>query len=215
MDDSEGDLSKLVHQLSRQVPGLELDPDVVKDQVEAFKATEAAILKKLSVATGRGETKDEADESPIAKLVEEMKSLPSRVAERLAESGDPFRRRKMRRFHPMMMEEVMHMSGESDDPVGILMAASLVRDDAPWLYELAMEVYRAARSGDSEAIERESDRLRRFSEFAAHGPFMEEFGPGGKESHMFFMEFPRMLDHMLHHILDQKKPGKPRRFPRQ
>ena len=37
------------------------------------------------------------------------------------------------------------------------------------------------------------------------GPFMEEFGlTGGKEAHMFLMEFPRMLDHMLRRALDSK-----------
>src|SRR5437763_2688011 len=39
MDDSEGDLTKLVHQLARRVPTLELDADVFKGQVQAFKAT--------------------------------------------------------------------------------------------------------------------------------------------------------------------------------
>src|SRR5262245_32336610 len=37
MDDSEGDLIKLVNQLARRVPNLELDGDVVKGQVAAFK----------------------------------------------------------------------------------------------------------------------------------------------------------------------------------
>ena len=41
MDDSEGDLTKLVGQLARRVPGLELDNDVVKVQVGTFKATVA------------------------------------------------------------------------------------------------------------------------------------------------------------------------------
>ena len=79
----------------------------------------------------------------MAKLVEEMKALPSRVAERLAESGEPFRRRKLNRFHPMMFDKLMHISGGQGDPVGVLMAASMIRDKAPWLYELAMEAYRA------------------------------------------------------------------------
>ena len=96
------------------------------------------------------------------------------------------------------------MSGEPGDPVAILMAASMVRDDAPWLYELAMEVYRAVKSGDPEAIEKEMGRLHRFSEFAMQGPFMEEFGFGGRESHMFFMEFPRMLQHLLSRTLEQR-----------
>src|SRR5438876_29684 len=93
MDDSEGDLTKLVNQLARRVPNLEIDSDVVKSQVAAFKSTETALLKKLSSGGVKANTKEEVDESAVAKLAEEMKALPSRVAERLAESGDPFRRR--------------------------------------------------------------------------------------------------------------------------
>ncbi len=199
MDDSEGDLTKLVHQLARRVQNLELDADVVKTQVQSFKATEATLLKSLAM-----KAPEDSDESPVAKLAEEMKALPARVAERLAE-GEPFRRRRMRRLHPMMFEELMHMSGEPGDPAAILMAASFVRDDLPWLYELAMEVYRAVKSGDAEAIEQEMTRLRHFSEAMMHGPFMDDFGFGGKESHMFAMEFPRMLEHMLMRTLETRK----------
>ena len=91
------------------------------------------------------------------------------------------------------------------------MAASMVRDDAPWLYELAMEVYRAVKSGKTEAIERELRRLRNFSEFTMRGPFFEEFGLG-KESYIFLREFPRMLEHMLSRTLERKQP-KGRRGP--
>jgi len=201
MDDSEGDLTKLVHQLARRVQNLELDADVVKTQVQSFKATEANLLKSLATL----KAPDDSDDSPVAKLAEEMKALPSRVAERLAEGEEPFRRRRMRKFHPMMFEELVHMSGEPGDPVAILMAASLMRDDLPWLYELAMEVYRAVKSGDAEAIEGEMKRLRHFSEVMMHGPFMEEFGFGGRDSHMFAMELPRMLERMLRRTPETKK----------
>ncbi len=203
MDDSEDDLAKLVHQLARRVPSLELDPDVVKTQVQAFKSTEATLLKSLANIDGK--KPEEVEESPVAKLVEEMKALPSRVAERLADGGDPFfRRRRMRRFHPMMFEELFHMVGAPGDPVAILMAASLVRDDLPWLYELAMEVYRAVKSGNADGIERELKRLRQFSEIMTHGP-LKEFGVIGDESHFIAMEFPRMLEHMLRRNLERKK----------
>lgn len=213
MDDSEGDLTKLVNQLARRVPGLELDADVVRVQVAAFKTAEAEILKKLSPAGKKGAA-EQPEDSPVAKLLEKMKSLPSRVAERLAESDEPLvRRRRFRHFHPMMLEEMMHMAGEPGDPVGILMAASVFRDDAPWLYELVMEVYRAVKSGDSTAIETEMARLQRFSEFTARGAFMEEFGFGrDKESYMMLREFPRMLHHMLSRMLEENKPH-PRRRP--
>ena len=208
-DDSEADLTKLVYQLARRVPTLELDTDVVKVQVGAFKKAEEDILKKLAPREGKKE-KDEDEGNPIAKLVEEMKSLPSRVAERLSDGGEPFRRRRFRLMHPMMLDEMMMMTGDTSDPVGILMAASVIKDDVPWLYELAMEVYRAVKSGDPHAIDTEMNRLRRYSEFMRHGPFMDEFMMGNKETHMFCMEFPHMLERILQRSLEEKKPT-PRR----
>ena len=105
IEDSEVDLTKLVHQLAQRVPGLELDHDVVKVQVATFKKQVDAILKARTAADEKKVPNEEPEESSVAKLVEEMKALPSRVAERLAESGgDPQRRRRIRRFHPMMFE---------------------------------------------------------------------------------------------------------------
>lgn len=211
MDDSEADLTKLVNQLARRVPGLELDSDVVKTQVTAFKIAETAIFTSLR---GSSQAKKvsviPSEESSVAKLIEEMKSLPSRVAERLLDENYPPRRRS-RKLHPMMFEELFHFAGEPGDPVAILLAASLVREDMPWLYELAMEVYRAVKSGDPEAAERELSRLRRLSEMMLHGPFMEEFGR--KDNHIIAIEFPRILERSLRHALEIQQPvlKRPRR----
>ncbi|MGD0770294.1 MAG: hypothetical protein ABSB42_19090 [Tepidisphaeraceae bacterium] len=196
-------LAKLVNQLARRIPNLELDADVVRVQVQGFKAMESSILKSAVATGGKKPTADVAEETAVAKLVEEMKSLPSRVAERLAEEGSPFRRRRMMRmFHPHMLDQLIDMSGDPGDPVGILMVASVMRDDAPWLYELAMEVYRAVKSGDVEGIEREMTRLRRFSEMMMEGPFFRDFGD--KEMHMFTMELPRMLEYTLRRTLERR-----------
>lgn len=210
-DGSEEELTKLVLQLARRVPGIEPDADVVRTQVKAFRAAAEKILEKFG---GKGD-KPPAEENPMARLVEEMKSLvrdlPSRVAERMTELGDPLRRKRLRRFHPMMIDELLHMTGEPGDPIGILMAASVFRDDAPWLYELAMEAYRAAQSGDPASVKSVITRIHRFAEMMMRGPLMEDFGIGGKEMHMFMMEFPRMLEHMLHRTIEEKKPGARRR----
>jgi hypothetical protein len=211
MDDSEEDLTKLVQQLARRVPGLELDADVVKGQVQAFKATETEILKAMSAASGKKAAGETAEESSLAKLAEEIKALPSRVAERLSEAGDLPRGRR-RRLHPMMLEEVMHMAlaGEPGDPVAILMVAGLVRDDLPWLYELAMEVYRAAKSGRPADLERELKRMRRVTEMSRRGPLAMGLDEG---SHYMAMEFPRMLEHLVGRILEVKRSKAARRRP--
>ena len=215
MDDSDADLTKLIQQLARRVSGLELDLDVVKAQVRGFKAAEAEILEKVGSATIGKEDKDLLDESPIAKLVEEMKALPSRVAERLAESEEPvLRRRRPRRFHPMMIDEIIHMAGDPSDPVAILMVASMVREDAPWLYELTMEVYRAVKSGNPVVMENEIRRIQRFSETMMRGPFAEAWGLGDKESYVFLREFPRVLHHVLERTLSAQKRHPRRRSNR-
>lgn len=201
MDDSPEDLTKLVHQLARRVPGLELDPDVVSVQVATFKATEAEILKTFGSAKSG---KENAEETQVAKLVEEMKSLPSRIAERLAEANEPLRRRR-RRLHPMMFEELLHVSGNAGDPLAILMAGSLVREDAPWLYELASEAYRAAKSGDATAIKAELKRVEGFAEMGLRGSLLEDFMGGSKESHMLIIEFPHMIRHFLTRALEQER----------
>jgi uncharacterized protein (DUF4415 family) len=65
---------------------VDLDADVVRITWAAFKSKELAILKSMTAADPQ---KADAEESLIAKLAGEMKSLPSRVAERLAETEGP------------------------------------------------------------------------------------------------------------------------------
>lgn len=136
----------------------------------------------------------------IEELVAGVRAIETRIRD-LDDTPKSPSRRKMR-FHPMMFEEIMQMSGDPGDPVGILMAASMMREDAPWLYELAMEVYKAVRTGDLDVIERESRRLQRFSEMSMRGPWMRELGD--KDSHILMMEFPRMLENMLKRTLARR-----------
>ena len=215
-DDTEESLTKLVLQLARRVPGLEPDAEVVRTLVKTFKETEAKLLEKFA-----GKAVKEVrptEENMMAKFLEEMKSLvremPSRVAERVSEGGEPFRRRRIRRLHPMMLDEMMHMSGDPGDPLGLLILASTVRDDMPWLYEIMLEVYRALRSGDYGVVEREMMRLRRMSEMFMRGPLAEEMGMGGKDTHMMLMELPRMMDHMVRRCMEMKKLPRKKQSPK-
>jgi hypothetical protein len=135
-----------------------------------------------------------------------MKALPLRVVERLAEYRDPNRRRRLRHFHPMVFSEIRHMLDDPYDPIAILILVSMIRDDAPWLYELAMEVYRAIKSEDAEAIEREVRRFRRISESIIHGPLMEAFiGFDDKDIYMLIRELPGQIEGLINQMLKEKK----------
>jgi len=213
-DDSEESLTKLVLQLASRVPSLEPDAEVVLAQVRTFKATEHKLLEKMA-ETGTVEEQP-PQENLIAKFLEEMKGmvreLPSRVTERMGDRGDPIRRRRLRRFDPMMFNEIMHMGVEPDDPIGILLLASLVRDDLPWFYEIAVEAYHAIRVGDHSAAERELHRIERMSEMMVRGPFSDLLGLGDKETHMLLGEMPHMMHHLIRRSIEGKKPSRRRRI---
>ena len=197
-DDDEESLTNLIMQLLDRIPNSEPDREAVSSQVRSFIEKKNAILAEL------GEVADDDSGSPdssAAKLFEEVKliiqDLPSKVENRIAEAVDSPRRRKMRRFHPRMFDEFLMMSDESDSPVGILMVFSMVRDDAPWLYELGREFYEAVRGGNRRKIEKSHHELRQVLKMTMHHPIMEEMMMGSKSDHMFMMEMPRMIDRYM------------------
>jgi len=126
----------------------------------------------------------------LEELVASVRSLDSRIREVEDMGRSPFRRRKLsRRMHPMMFREFHHMVGERpDDPIMILVVASMFRDDLPWLYELGADAYRAIRSRHPDAATA-LHRFRRAARNLMRGPFMEEFGMD-----------PMMMDITLHEL---------------
>jgi hypothetical protein len=193
-DDKEESLTKLVIQLVRRIPGSEPDQDAILMQVKTFIDRAQKALSKLTDTKPSDESKSPETEDSIAKLFEEVKlmfqDLPSRLEERL--SDRPFRHRRHKLFHPMMFHEIDAMSSKGNDPIGLLIIASMLRDDLPWLYEIGIDAYRAFRSGDPKYIDEAVSRFQNAVEFAMHGPFIEE-----KELHMMLRELPRVLEHTI------------------
>jgi hypothetical protein len=194
--DGEEELTKLVRQLVNRIPGAEPDTEALQIQVRMFKERVEKALTNL--ASNQGPAEADPGETPVAKLFEEVKvmfqDLPSRIEKRVSE---PSRNRRLRRFHPMILEEMSGMIGaSSDDPIGLLILASLFRDDMPWLYELGMEAYRTAKTGDVKTIDESFVRFQRALEFTMHGPFIREFD-FDKEYHMIFRRLlPDLLDRL-------------------
>jgi len=204
-DDNEDSLTKLVMQLVRRIPNSEPDQDAIRMQVKAFKGKVAEILKKIDSNKDKNPVKVAVDDTSVVKLFEEVKlmfqDLPSRIEGRL----DPMRRHKMKRLHPMVLEEYLHRFSHSEDPIGFLIIISLLREDLPWLYEIGMETYKIIKTGTSDEIEKACRNFRRAVDFSTHGPLLEEF-VDSKEGFMMIRELPMILDKFIHHyLLDRKK----------
>lgn len=208
-DDDEDSLIGLVTQLSKRIPGAEPDEDVVKTQVQTFKATADKILSKLA-EPGTEAEKETPSADATAKQLEELKvmfrEMPIFLENLLSDNAGDSRSRKRRRFHPMMFKEIMHM-GETrrGDPIMILIFASLVREDAPWLYEIAMEAFRALTSGTQKSAEQIRLSIKMLKDFPMQSRMFEELMMGSKESHMLMMEGPHILERMVTMCLKNKK----------
>ena len=132
--DDEDSLTKLVFQLVNRVPNSEPDRDTIKFQVGKFKQSVATILEGIrkgeaSPPANTSSQKVQDIENSSAKLFEEIKimfqDLPSRIdRSTLSES-----RKRRRKFHPGMIDELMHFS--KNPKLGVRMALSLYRDRLP------------------------------------------------------------------------------------
>ena len=191
------------------MPSLELDGDVLRAQVKLFKETVEKMLSKIKASPHKEES---PSDSTTAKILEEMKvmvrDLPARIESRVSESTPA--RRKRRRLHPMMFERMMMGPGEDSEPIGLLIMAGLVRDDVPWLYELAVETYRTVKHGTLRDAESLLKALEQSEKMLMRGPHMEEI-IDSPEMDMMMHEFPHMLRHVLQMTMERKR--KPARKP--
>lgn len=158
--DDEDSLTKLVLQLIRRNPQASPREEAVRRQVQAFQASVKAVTEKRAKTP---HPTPKMDENAVAKMFEEVKILVRDLPERVSTAACDSSSRKGRRprFHPMMLEEVLHMSmrrgRERYSPVGLLVIFSLFRDTQPWIYELGLQLYAAVTAGNAARV----DRIRR------------------------------------------------------
>ncbi len=202
--DDEDSLTKLVFQLVDRIPSSEPDEDTIKFRVGKFKESVSKILKANNKDTTETVELTIGDNSS-AKLFEEIKVMFQDLLSRIEMNMNPeLRSRKRRRFHPMMMEEMVDMS--ENRYVGIMMALSLFRDPMPWLYEIGMETIKTIKTGKTK-----TEKKRAISEFqemvkmSAHHPMMREFFMDSKEDYILFRELSRMLSKMIDSSWIQRK----------
>ncbi|MBI4717010.1 MAG: toll/interleukin-1 receptor domain-containing protein [Planctomycetes bacterium] len=112
----------------------------------------------------------------LEELVVSVRSLDSRLRE-LSDGGPMLPRRRRMRIRPMMCMDMMRMLRRgSHDPIRLVMLASVFREEMPWLYELAMEAYRATKAGLPEEALRARRDFRGALESCMYGPAVEEMG---------------------------------------
>lgn len=191
--DDEDSLTKLVFQLVDRIPNSEPDEDTIKFQVGKFKDAIAEILKDTSKVVKTKASKSKKIDNSSAKLFEEIKVMFQDLPARIGNNMNPeLRSRRKRKFHPMMMDEMIHMS--KNKYIGIMLALSFFREDMPWLYEIGMETIKTIRTGKTKAEKRRAfSEFKEIVELSSHHPMMRDFFMDSKDDYMLFRELPRIL----------------------
>lgn len=207
--DDEDSLTKLVFQLVDRIPNSEPDRDTIKFQVEKFKVKVAEIIEKLGGLDADGVTDSKMDvsvneiENSSAKLFEEIKvmfqDLPSRIDKNYRIEG----KRKRRKLHPMMIEDLINIS--PNPLLGIKIALSLYNEKLPWIYDEGISLLNKiaiSKSGIS--------NKKIFSDFEEllnigfRHPVLEEFFIENDDDYIFFKELPRIILWNLERIFREK-----------
>ena len=168
-DDEVDSISKLVVQLVKRLPSADPDPEMINVQVASFRDRASEIL---AAQAQEGDVIEDAPDN-ASKLFEEIKvifnELPGRVESAAARVGN--QPRNLMHKDPGIVEEVLMMGRMSGDASAMLVAFSAFRDDFPWVYDLALEVYRNVRDGNRDAAAKSWRDLEQSVMAVSHGPW--------------------------------------------
>lgn len=212
--DDEDSLTKLVLQLIRRNSDAEPREEAVRRQVNAFRENVRSLVDSAS-----SESVEKAeDPNAVSKLFEEIKvilgDLPEKLNVQLTEMLSSRGVRRRRRFHPFMLEDMLHRSlskgNIKDRAATCSVFLSVVREDLPWLYEPGMDVYRAMKRGRPDDIATALQSFARATEISFHPMFEEMMDKGDPDTFRMVRHLPDMLHHFIHESAVQQKTRSPK-----
>lgn len=195
-DDADS-LTKLVKQLVKKIPNSEPDEEVIKSQVEIFKKRINTILQSTIEEKKIEKKETKLDFEASAKLFEEVKimfqELPKRV-ERLSIKNIPSR--KM--MHPHYIEEMMHFPMEIDSKIRLLMLLAPIRNEYPWVYDSAIDIYdKLEKARSRETAERQIKKFMDIVELSFNHPMLRDIVEDNEYLYRYCRELPRAVYEIL------------------
>jgi hypothetical protein len=116
----------------------------VKDEVDSLTGLVIQLISRIPEA--------EPDRDVVKTQVEAFKRKVQPLLDKQRLSQDQLAARIEQRMDPGVIEEVLRITGnEFGDNLGLLIVGSWLKDDIPWMYEFAAEVYRKLETGHPEA----------------------------------------------------------------
>ena len=176
--------------------------ELVVGEVQSPKAQE--ILEEILELSRINQKLIRNPDGSLGDNLQQINGQLRELIDRTERSDDIILSRRVRKFNPIMLDELFHMTidSESDGYVGVQIALSLVKNQFPWLYDAGSEVISILRSRRN--VEEKQTAIKRFSrilEFTIEHPIMRELYSNNKEMHFFYRRLPDFLMQALNRNL--------------
>ncbi|HMJ46880.1 MAG TPA: hypothetical protein VK498_06090 [Ferruginibacter sp.] len=133
----------------------------------------------------------------MTESIEEIKKVIHDQYLRNEKNWDVDIRRMTRKFHPMLLEDILH-SRSRKNHVGLLITLSLFKNDFPWIYDLGKELIEVLKSKKTKSIKSIAvQEFKEILEFTFGHPMMREMYGNRKDSLIYFKEIPIVLFNYL------------------
>lgn len=200
-DDEVTSLTKLVKQLVRKLPNSEPDEDVIKQQVEIFRVKSQELLKARQEKTKVAKVEKPIDHNESAKLFEEVKLMFKELPSRIENASQRTSSRSNKRFHPGMIEELIHysFSRNIDPKITFQIMLTPFKNDFPWIYEngaiLLDKIGKVKHIQSTKAFKEFMDLL----DFSFDNPIYRETHRDEYE-YRYYRELPYLIDRFFKEI---------------
>lgn len=204
--DDEDSLTRLVMQLLQRNPDAAPREEAVRMQVKLFIQSLSKILAKKPE---KNPLESNSEEQNVAKLFEEVKAmvreLPEQVDHKVRSASRRSQEKTLRRIHPKILDEMLYRpsSPEGEDrAAALLIALAFAREDAPWLYEVGMEIYKAMVSDNRSDVISSFRRFRSTVEMVMHGPWRRDFFRDDDETLMMVRYIPEVVERAVERYMN-------------
>jgi hypothetical protein len=136
--------------------------------------------------------------NPDPKLYENLDDLRKIMQEqfvRMEKNSDLDSLRISRKFNPIFLDEIMHISTRNGkNPYGFLIALSFFKTDFPWIYDSGKELIDIIKTRATKETKMEAVRdFKEMMEFTLQNPMIREFYGNRKDYIIYMKEIPYIL----------------------
>ncbi|WP_347066331.1 hypothetical protein [Flavobacterium sp. WV_118_3] len=177
------------------------DPEEHKEK-EDSKIQTSEILEEILDLSRNNQKLLRNPEPKLSDNIEEIKRLVQDHYSRY-ERNEIELRHMSKRFHPMMMEEILHMPLKNGgNHFGFLISLSFFKNDFPWIYDLGKELVEVLKSkSDKKTKVVAVEEFKEVLEITLGHPMIREMNGMRKENLMYIKELPYLLNKYLENLI--------------